>query len=511
MSTHFRTIRSLFVRKTIGIVLILPTLACLRTTEAVGTPASPIGWAAVPGYGVESTTGGGDGEVVTATTASELASYASSSQPLTIMVEGTITGSGNLDIASNKTIVGAGSGATITGLEFHMSDVSNIIIRNLYISGARDAIATRGTHHVWIDHVDVSDCDDGLIDITNESDFHTVSWSRLSNHDKTMLINSGTSKPEDAGKLNTTLHHNSWDGTNQRNPRVGYGKVHVFNNFYEDTTSYAVGLHSQSKVLVERNYFDNVNNPIKQMYRDDPADIHHGFAESVDNIFANNTRGDFDDEGISFPVNDYYLYDFSLDEAADVPSLVQAHVGPGAEYGELGLLPIPGNGAVGLSTSPTLRWTKGQEATEYVVSLGTTFPLPELGTVSGQSYSPTMLSSDTLYYWRVDQITPTGTLEGETWRFLTETIELSGDYNGNGVIDLADYTVWRNSLGGTVLLNDPTPGTVDQSDYAYWKAHFGETISSVSSTVIPEPGALLLSILGSTILLQPQRWILPAK
>lgn len=121
--------------------------------------------------------------------------------------------------------MGSGSGATLTGLELNMSGVSNIIIRNLTISGARDAIATRETHHVWIDHVDVSGCDDGLIDITNESDFHTVSWTRFSNHDKTMLINSGTSQPEDAGKLNTTLHHNWWDGTNQRNPRVGYGKV----------------------------------------------------------------------------------------------------------------------------------------------------------------------------------------------------------------------------------------------------------------------------------------------
>src|SRR5262249_52200746 len=56
---------------------------------------------------------------------------------------------------------------------------------------------------------------------------------------------------------------------------------------------------------------------------------------------------------------------------------------------------------------------------------------------------------------------------------------LAGDFNGNGVVDAADYTVWRDHLGTSFNLHgngDETGGSaglVDQADYALWKAHFG--------------------------------------
>ena len=51
---------------------------------------------------------------------------------------------------------------------------------------------------------------------------------------------------------------------------------------------------------------------------------------------------------------------------------------------------------------------------------------------------------------------------------------ISGDYNGNGVVDAADYTVWRDNLGKSVTLpNDTTPGTVVQADFDVWKNNFG--------------------------------------
>jgi hypothetical protein len=75
---------------------------------------------------------------------------------------------------------------------------------------------------------------------------------------------------------------------------------------------------------------------------------------------------------------------------------------------------------------------------------------------------------------------------------------VAGDYNGNDIVDAADYTVWQDALGGTTLLNDPTPGTVDTSDYAYWKTNFGATSGSGTSvgTNIPEPSSLLLTALA---------------
>ncbi len=391
----------------------------VRLGKAAGTAtaAAPIGWAVVDGMGMESTTGGGDGEVVVARTAEELADYARRKDPLTILVKGTLTGRGGIKVASNKTLLGVGSTAKITKAELSLSGVSNVIIRNLTLTGARDGIALRRTHHVWVDHCDLSACGDGLLDITNQSDYVTVSWTRFSKHHKTMLINSGTSKPEDAGTLNTTIHHCWFDGADTRNPRAGYGKVHVFNCLYNGN-GYGIGLHSRALVLAERNYFDKVKNPIKQMYREDAKSPHHGFCEGVDNIFQDCT-GQRAIEGISYPVENYYLYDFALDAAADVPEIVKAGTGPAEAFGKVNPLPVPGNGAITVSVRPKLRWTRRPEATGYKVAFGETNPPAAASEVSGQTFDPGTLKPATVYYWRVDQVTPNGTVKGAVWQFRT--------------------------------------------------------------------------------------------
>jgi hypothetical protein len=70
---------------------------------------------------------------------------------------------------------------------------------------------------------------------------------------------------------------------------------------------------------------------------------------------------------------------------------------------------------------------------------------------------------------------------------------LLGDYNENGIVDAADYSVWRDTLeaGDTVLPNDPTPGVVDESDFLYWRDHFGETLGAGSgaASIVSEPTA----------------------
>jgi hypothetical protein len=80
-----------------------------------------------------------------------------------------------------------------------------------------------------------------------------------------------------------------------------------------------------------------------------------------------------------------------------------------------------------------------------------------------------------------------------------------GDYNGNGVVDAADYTVWRNNLGQLLSLpgESPsaiTPGYVDDEDFNFWKANFGNTagLGSASIATVPEPSIWALS--GSMLL-----------
>jgi hypothetical protein len=77
---------------------------------------------------------------------------------------------------------------------------------------------------------------------------------------------------------------------------------------------------------------------------------------------------------------------------------------------------------------------------------------------------------------------------------------VSGDYNDDGLVDAADYTVWRDTLaaGSTDLPNDDTPGEVDETDYAVWKANFGMTAGSgaASNAAVPEPTAGALALMG---------------
>jgi pectate lyase len=208
-----------------------------------------------------------------------------------------------LRIGSNTTIVGVGKDATIKGAWFDIRGTANvansrtnIIVRNLTFrdtydcfpqwsptdgtlgswNALYDAISLRDTNNVWVDHNTFEDRDtadatlplhfgvlfqvhDGLLDITNGSDLVTVSWNRFRNHDKMMLIGSSDGMTTDRGKLRVTLHHNVFDGIGQRAPRVRFGQVHVYNNFYDlrNTPSYVYswGVGIESALYAEENFF----------------------------------------------------------------------------------------------------------------------------------------------------------------------------------------------------------------------------------------------------------------
>jgi pectate lyase len=201
-----------------------------------------------------------------------------------------------LKVSADTTIVGLGAHAVLKGLNLHVDKVDNVIIRNLTFVDAADCfpqwdptdgangawnslydnISLTGATHVWVDHNTFTDGDnpdstqpryfgepfqvhDGELDITNASNFVTASWNRFTDHDKTMLIGSSNTSTADPGKLNVTVHHNLFANTLQRLPRVRFGQVHVYNNFYlipdPETFVYALGVGVRSKIFAESNAF----------------------------------------------------------------------------------------------------------------------------------------------------------------------------------------------------------------------------------------------------------------
>ncbi len=87
---------------------------------------------------------------------------------------------------------------------------------------------------------------------------------------------------------------------------------------------------------------------------------------------------------------------------------------------------------------------------------------------------------------------------------------LWGDYNQNGVVDTADYAVWRKTLGTGVAAFSGADGSgnglVDQADYDLWKSRFGIVLGpgAGSGAAVPEPASIIL-LLGSLLIPAPRR------
>ena len=288
----------------------------LQSSMALAIDAQPTGWASYNDLELNGTTGGAGGETVTVTTADELNYYISRTEPYIILVQGIIT-MPQKEVKPNKTIIGIGTNPTIIG-GFRIKRSNNVIIRNLIItqSGYDGLSIEYDTHHVWIDHCDLSSCSDGLIDITHACDYVTVSWCRFSNHDHTCLLgHADTNGDEDIGHLKVTYHHNWFDGTDARHPRVRFSFLaHCFNNYYINndqgprSTCYAY-------VLVEGCYFYNVGTPTE--------------IDATGNLVQRNniavSCGAYQTRGTVPEPCEYYPY--TLDLAADVPAIVTAGAG----------------------------------------------------------------------------------------------------------------------------------------------------------------------------------------
>lgn len=116
----------------------------------------------------------------------------------------------------------------------------------------------------------------------------------------------------------------------------------------------------------------------------------------------------------------------------------------------------------------------------------------------------------TIQHWGIDVAPHTNNVvfNIDNIRLWNSTVPLgvSGDYNGNGVVDAADYVLWRN--GGTLQNEIATPGSNTPEDYSYWRSRFGATSGGgAAQAAVPEPSGAILIVLAITVCLPNGRGV----
>jgi pectate lyase len=311
---------------------------------------TPIGFASVEALGQNGTSGGQGGDTTIVETGEDLFQilddrrdprFERNLQPLVLLVEGSLTWTDEamMDLKENYdlSIIGNGGNARIIGFGLNIFRSYNIIIRNLEFRDAPDDcinVTDSLSHHIWIDHCTFSDSPDvdpngdrhdGLLDIKHGASYITVSWNHFYNHQKTALLgHSDGNAEEDVDHLKVTYHHNWWDNTGSRHPRVRFGEVHVYNNYYDNTQQkmgYGIASTMEADVVAEANYFKMVPYPTHVGY----GDSEEGDLLEFNNIYENS--GTPEVRGTAFNPTAYYTY--LVDDPMSLPALLMAYCGSG--------------------------------------------------------------------------------------------------------------------------------------------------------------------------------------
>ncbi len=307
-----------------------------KQARAATPDFSLVGYATVNG----TTTGGAGGPTVTVNTLSQLKADAGSSGPLIIQVNGAISGNDSVVVTSNKTIVGVGTSAVLTGIGFVLEgNVSNVILQNLTIARVTstangndgDAIHIQGTgvNHIWIDHNDLSSqagnsAYDGLLDITHGSDFITVSWNTFHDHDETSLIGHDDSNAaEDTGHFHVTYHHNFFTNVGSRAPSIRFGTLHSFDNYFLNFNGANTGISSRMGACsrIEDDYFNGVKTPILTTQSTSPGNV-----QLINDVFLNESSHA---TSPTCTLNVPYAYSNVLQDVSQVPTIVPQFAGVG--------------------------------------------------------------------------------------------------------------------------------------------------------------------------------------
>src|SRR4051812_15953882 len=393
----------------LGVVLVVP-----QASAATG---------GVTGYATQNggTTGGAGGQTVRATTGtaihSALCNRASSSTPVIIQVEGTITVGNTAKVSgdscntaagvielkqiSNVTLIGVGGGAVFDQIGIHIRESSNIIVQNVTVQNVKksgsptsnggDAIGMESSvSNVWIDHNTLyasggeDEGYDSLVDMKAGTKYVTVSYNTLRNSGRGGLIGSSDS---DTGNGPVTFHHNIYENIDSRTPLLRAATAHIYNNYYLGLTKSGINPRDGGKAKVDNNYFKNSADVLGTFYTD-----LMGSWQVSGNIFDNVTwtaAGTENHPAGPNPVSNTSIsipYPYSLDAASCVPSVVTQTAGAnkGLQVSNGSCTPqTPTTGpTAGPTASPTTGPTTGPTGTNLSIGAGA----DGSGKASGTSY-----------------------------------------------------------------------------------------------------------------------------
>ncbi|WP_456238817.1 pectate lyase family protein [Saccharobesus litoralis] len=308
------------------------------------------------------TTGGAGGQVVYATTGTQiheaLCNRASSDTPIIIHVEGTInhgntskvsgdscnTAADKIEIkeVSNISIIGVGNGALFDQLGIHLRAASNIIIQNVHvrnvkksgspISNGGDAIGMESdVFNVWVDHATLEASGgesagyDALFDMKANTKYVTLSYSILRNSGRGGLV--GSSDSDDSNGP-VTFHHNLYQNIDSRTPLLRHATAHAYNNHYVSINESGMNPRIGGEMRAENNYFEDSKDVLGTFYTNDM-----GYWQVSGNIWDNITWTD--DASKNHPAGPNPTsttsvsipYSYSLDNASCVPNIVAATAG----------------------------------------------------------------------------------------------------------------------------------------------------------------------------------------
>ena len=169
----------------------------------------------------------------------------------------------------NITLEAVGEDATISGFGILARNCKSVEFRNFAIMMCMDDCLSldTGNSNIWIHNMDYfygnagSDSDqakgDGTVDLKGGTKYVTISYNRFWDSGKSSLCGMGG---DEANYI--TYHHNWFDHSDSRHPRIRCMSVHIWNNYYDGVAKYGVGVTTGASGFVEANYYRNCNKPM---------------------------------------------------------------------------------------------------------------------------------------------------------------------------------------------------------------------------------------------------------